>query len=109
MENNGASNQREIRPDPLEQPHQPIETALDETVLADHLDRYLKAEDNENECTVLTSVIGGGCHVYCFPPSQILNRDFWTLVTMGLSGTTMNVPHDVQRASDYQHAEVRYK
>uniref|UniRef100_A0A7S3ZBT6 Suppressor of fused-like domain-containing protein n=1 Tax=Lotharella globosa TaxID=91324 RepID=A0A7S3ZBT6_9EUKA len=47
-----------------------------------------------------------GVHVYVFPPSKILNRNFYTIVTMGMSGTHMKVPNDIEDKKDYSRAEL---
>lgn len=65
--------------------------ALDELKIGDHLDKYLQADDNKGSCTVMHAVLGG-IHLYVYPPSESLNRNFFTIVTMGVSGTLMNVP-----------------
>lgn len=79
--------------------------ALDENVLADHLEQYLEAPDNKDRNFVFSAPLGG-THVYCFAPSEVLERNYWTLVTMGMSGTKMEVPEGVEDAHLYQHAEV---
>lgn len=82
-----------------------VDAALDENVIADHLEKYLLRNDNNDRCFVFSAPLGGP-HVYCFPPSAELNRPHWTLVTMGMSGTRMGVPVDVADASDYERAEL---
>ena len=82
-----------------------VGTALDENSIADHLETFLEAPDNKDRNFVFSAPLGG-THVYCFAPSEVLNRNYWTLITMGMSGTTMNVPSDVEDGSLYQHAEV---
>lgn len=101
-----SSNQRIIVPDHIIPREQRSRAALDENIIADHLEKFLLAEDNNDQCKVFSDPFGG-CHVYCFPPSQILKRDYWTLVSMGMSGTKMNVPADLADGEDYQYAEVR--
>jgi hypothetical protein len=68
--------------------------AVDEDLIADHLEKYFEANDNKRKAIVFSSPLGG-IHVYCFAPSEELKRNYWTLVTMGISGTKMNVPQDV--------------
>mmetsp|Transcript_26306 Transcript_26306/g.63393 ORF Transcript_26306/g.63393 Transcript_26306/m.63393 type:complete len:418 (-) Transcript_26306:150-1403(-) len=81
--------------------------ALDEDQIADHLEKYLQAEDNRDKCTVFQDTFRSvGVHIYVFPPSKMLGRDFYTLVTMGMSGTRMNVPSDIDDAEEYRHAEL---
>lgn len=80
-------------------------SALDEKALIDHLEAFLIAEDNKERTFVFSSPLGG-CHIYCFAPSPSLQRNFWTCVTMGMSGTTMRVPQEIDNAEDYAHAEV---
>eukprot|EP01033_Poteriospumella_lacustris_P011462 gene11462-8156_t len=73
--------------------------------IVDHLQKFLLAEDNEAQCQVFPDPLDM-CHVFCFPPSQVLKRNYWTLVSMGMSGTKMNVPADVVGGEEYQYAEV---
>jgi hypothetical protein len=82
--------------------------ALSEQYLGEHLERFFLAEDNREKTFVYSSFVSGisGCHVYCFAPSQILERNYWTLVTMGMSGTKMRVPADVPDAHLCNRAEV---
>ena len=102
-----SPNQRIIVPDHIIPREQQTRAALDEDAIADHLEKFLIAEDNDAQCKVFSGPLGG-CHVYCFPPSQILKRNYWTLVSMGMSGTKMNVPADLVGGEDYQYAEVRH-
>lgn len=81
--------------------------ALNEHAIGDHLDPYLLAEDNKTRTFVFSSFMDGP-HLYCYAPSKILNRNYWTIVTMGMSGTVMNVPEDIPFAQHYQRAEVNY-
>lgn len=69
--------------------------ALSENVIADHLERYLQAADNKDNNTVYSAIFGGP-HVYSFAPSAILGRNYTTLVTMGMSGTRMKVPAEIE-------------
>lgn len=103
-----SPNQRIIVPDHVIPREQQTRTALDEDIIADHLEKFLLAEDNDAQCKVFSDPFGG-CHVYCFPPSETLKRNYWTLVSMGMSGTKMNVPADLVGAEDYQYAEVRFR
>jgi hypothetical protein len=80
--------------------------ALDEKALGDHLEKYLQAEDNKSRTFVFSCVFGGP-HLYCFPPSEKLNRPFWTIVTMGMSGTQMKVPAGIENPKDFERAEVK--
>ena len=86
-------------------PDQVNTVAVDENVIADHLEKYLQAEDNKNSSKVFHSVLGG-IHLYCFPPSQILQRNYWTISTMGISGTKMNVPRDISEPSMFERCEL---
>eukprot|EP00163_Fabomonas_tropica_P005973 TRINITY_DN15614_c0_g1_i1.p1 TRINITY_DN15614_c0_g1~~TRINITY_DN15614_c0_g1_i1.p1 ORF type:complete len:121 (+),score=2.65 TRINITY_DN15614_c0_g1_i1:191-553(+) len=74
------------------------ELAWEESTLGDHLDEYLAADDNEDNISIYSTTLGG-VHIYSYPPSQILNRPFWTLVTVGASGTVMPVPDRVPGTS----------
>jgi hypothetical protein len=82
-----------------------IHQALDEEKLCEHLEKYLLANDNKARTFVYSSTLGG-TNVYCFAPSVQLKRDYWTLVTMGMSGTAMKVPTDITDGHLYAHAEV---
>lgn len=96
--------QRVIAPEVIANPTQQS-IALDEGIIGDHLDRYLVAEDNQHRCRVFSAMFGGP-HVYCFAPSSILNRNYWTLFTMGLSGIRMNVPGGIEDPQLWERAEV---
>lgn len=98
-----AFSQRVIVPDEIVHPTSML--ALDENIMADHLEQFLEAEDNKQRNFVFSSPLSSG-HVYCFAPSAILNRNYWTLVTMGMSGTRMNVPSDIDHPERLAHAEV---
>jgi hypothetical protein len=102
----GPSNQRIITVDSTVPESEKSFVALDENALADHLERFLQAEDNKSKTFVFSAVFGGP-HLYCFPPSEKLNRPFWTIVTMGMSGTEMKVPRDIGPDwKDYERAEL---
>ena len=97
--------QRLIRPTgPLPTDEQ-TQVALDENVIADHYEEHLMADDNEAGCKVFSALLGG-IHLYCFPPSQQLGHNFWTVCTMGISGTKMRVPEGVADPELYQHVEL---
>jgi hypothetical protein len=81
------------------------QVALDENVIADHLERFLRAEDNQAGCRVFHSVLGG-IHLYCFPPSDQLQRNHWTVCTMGVSGTRMKVPDEIEDGEMYARCEL---
>ncbi len=83
--------------------------ALDENYLGNHCDQFFLAEDNKDKTFVYSTMFSplGGCHVYCYAPSEILGRKHWTLVTMGMSGTKMRVPPDVPEPHLCDRAEVR--
>jgi len=80
--------------------------ALDENQIADHLEKYLMANDNASKTIVYSDMFRNGVHIYVFPPSKQLNRNYYTLVTMGMSGTRMKVPPDIENAEHYAHAEL---
>lgn len=86
----------------------PSQVAFDEEAIAKHLEKFLVADDNKGKNFVFHGMVLSS-HVYCFAPSESLGRNFWTLVTMGMSGTVMDVPNQVPRAErkDFQRAEVR--
>lgn len=96
---------RKIVPDSIVPYSQRVHNALNEDIIADHLDKFLVCDDNEKKCFVYSSMLEGP-HVYCYAPSLKLNRDFWTLVSMGLSGTEMIVPEDIENREKFSHAEV---
>ena len=79
--------------------------AIDEHAIADHLEKYLMAPDNKDGCKVYSALLGG-IHLYCFPPSDILKRDYWTVCTMGISGTVMKVPRDIAHPERWQRCEL---
>lgn len=80
-------------------------SALDENFLADHCERFFQADDNKSRCTVFSAFLGG-IHVYVFPPSEMLGRKWYTLVTMGVSGTEMRVPERIPDPELYRHVEL---
>jgi hypothetical protein len=59
---------------------------IGENVVADHMDKYFLADDNKERCFVFSAIFGG-IHLYCYPPSVTLNRNFWTIITSGISST----------------------
>ena len=99
-----AQPQRMISPSFIAE-EQRIPRALDENAIADHLEMFLEAPDNKDRNFVFSAPFGG-THVYCFAPSEVLERQYWTLVTMGMSGTKMKVPSEIEDGHLYQHAEV---
>jgi hypothetical protein len=84
---------------------QQTQVALDENAIADHLERFLQAEDNKAACRVFHNMFGG-IHLYCFPPSEQLQRNYWTVCTMGVSGTRMKVPDDIEDGDQYARCEL---
>eukprot|EP01040_Poterioochromonas_malhamensis_P018658 gene18658-21848_t len=81
-----------------------ITNAWNENALRDHLEKFLLAADNHDR-TFVYSAPPGQPHLYCFAPSVLLRRNYWTIVTMGMSGTRMNVP-EFPDADDYARAEL---
>jgi hypothetical protein len=79
--------------------------ALDEKAIGDHLEKYFMRPDNQSQTFVYSAPLGGP-HLYCYAPSVELKRDYWTIVTMGMSGTKMRVPDDIEDGHLYAHAEV---
>eukprot|EP01040_Poterioochromonas_malhamensis_P008907 gene8907-9644_t len=79
--------------------------AWNEHALGDHLDKFLLSEDNTQRTFVFSAPFGGP-HLYCYAPSLLLRRNYWTIVTMGLSGTKMNVPEGISNPNDYARAEL---
>jgi hypothetical protein len=106
FENNTAQATRSITVDNIFPKAERSFVALDEKALGDHLEKYLQAEDNKSRTFVFSCVFGGP-HLYCFPPSETLNRPFWTIVTMGMSGTQMKVPAGIENPKDFERAEVK--
>lgn len=92
--------QQAVAPPPHQSP-----VALDENFLADHIEKYLQADDNKKSATVFSAVLGG-IHVYVFPPSKILKRHWYTLVTMGVSGTQMKVPERIDNPEAFERCEL---
>ena len=103
-----APKQRIIVPEDIIPVEERTTTAWNEIAIGDHLDRFLQAEDNAKK-TFVFSALFGGCHLYCYAPSKSLRRDYWTIVTMGLSGTKMNVPEGIEGAENYSRCEVSLK
>jgi hypothetical protein len=97
--------QRIITPREVIPEEERVTTALDEGAIADHIEQYLIGDDNKDNCRVFSAVLGG-VHLYCFAPSEILKRNYWTIFTMGLSGTKMNVPEDIEERDEYCYAEL---
>jgi hypothetical protein len=97
--------QRQIVVDSIIPENERKRVALDEIKIGNHLEKFFLAEDNKDRTTVFSCVFGG-VHVYCYAPSDLLGRDYWTLVTMGMSGTKMNVPHDLPDRELYARAEL---
>lgn len=79
--------------------------ALSERAIVDHLEKFWLASDNQDR-TIAYCSPSGGCSVYCYAPSHILGRDFWTCITIGLSGTKMNVPADIPDREHFAYAEL---
>jgi hypothetical protein len=78
--------------------------AFDELALGDHLEKYLVAKDNKSKVFVYHGMLGSP-HVYVYPPSKELKRAWYTLVTMGASGTVMPVPAGISNPERYQRTE----
>lgn len=74
-------------------------------VVGNHMDKYFLAEDNTDRCFVFSAIFGG-IHLYCYPPSVILNRSFWTIVTSGISSTKMRVPDTIDEGEKYDRCEL---
>ncbi len=100
-----SNQQRVISTTEIIPPHDRVHSALDEEKISEHLEKYLLAHDNKANTFVYSSTLGG-TNVYCFAPSIQLKRNYWTLVTMGMSGTSMKVPEDITDGHLYTHAEV---
>lgn len=86
-------------------PEERTTVAVDENAIADHLESYLQADDNKDGCTVFSAILGG-IHLFVFPPSQILKRNHYTVVSMGISGTKMKVPEDVSDPNLWSRCEL---
>ena len=86
-----------------------VVSALDENVIADHLETFLMADDNKDKCIVMHAILDG-LHLYVFPPSAKLNRNWYTVVTAGVSGVKMNVPTgitpDAATGNDFSRCEL---
>lgn len=97
--------QRVISPMEVIPEDQRATSALNEEKLGIHFEKYFLAKDNRQQTFVFSSPTGG-IHVYCFAPSKLLCRNYWTLVSMGMSGTKMKVPEDIKDGHLVSHAEV---
>jgi len=85
-----------------------------EPIISEHLEQFLVADDNAEKVSVYkdcfwpqTPAEFVSCPpIYIYPPSNILGRSFYTLVTCGLSGTSMETPPDITSADKWRRAEI---
>jgi len=75
--------------------------ALDEEAIANHLQKYV------GPITCVSHALLGGLHVFCMGPVDN-ERQFWTLVTVGLSGHAMPVPTQIPKPErpEYERCEL---
>lgn len=77
-----------------------------ENEIRTHLESFFQAADNEN-LNFIYSGLGGGPHLYCYAPSKMLGRNYWTIVTMGTSTKQMLSPSHLYGSADFsQRIEV---
>lgn len=82
---------------------------LDEELLCKHVSSFLIADDNKYSSIVYSSYYGAEISLYCFAPSKLLNRDYWTIITVGISRRRMYVPDHIlcdEDPEDLQHVEL---
>jgi len=85
-----------------------------ESCITEHLDHFLVAEDNAHAVVLKINPFWPSTPeylvpcppVHIYPPSEILGRNFYTLVTVGLSGTFMEPPEEMILEDKWRRAEI---
>tara|TARA_A100001015_G_scaffold207242_1_gene231751 strand:- start:395 stop:1114 length:720 start_codon:yes stop_codon:yes gene_type:complete len=75
-------------------------SAITLTDVGKHYDKFL---DQGQRTKTYASVIGGGVDLVCYGPTS--DRPFWTVCTLGISDTRMNVPADLKQIEN-ERAEI---